>query len=76
MQEREEAKASIEIQGVRQTFGDVVALDGIDLSISPHTRLGIVGPSGCGKSTLLSDIAGLLEPDEGDNLDRNGDDTA
>ena len=65
MHEREGAKASIEIQGVRQTFGDVVALDGIDLSISPHTRLGIVGPSGCGKSTLLSDIAGLLEPDEG-----------
>jgi ABC-type nitrate/sulfonate/bicarbonate transport system ATPase subunit len=57
--------ASIDIRGVRQTFGDVVALDGIDLSIAPHTRLGIVGPSGCGKSTLLSDIAGLLEPDDG-----------
>jgi NitT/TauT family transport system ATP-binding protein len=57
--------AGIEIRGVRQTFGDVVALDGIDLSIRPHTRLGIVGPSGCGKSTLLSDIAGLLEPDDG-----------
>jgi ABC-type nitrate/sulfonate/bicarbonate transport system ATPase subunit len=57
--------ASIEIRGVRQTFGEVVALDGIDLSIAEHSRLGIVGPSGCGKSTLLSDIAGLLEPDEG-----------
>ena len=57
--------APIEIRGVRQTFGEVVALDGIDLSIPAHTRLGIVGPSGCGKSTLLSDIAGLLEPDDG-----------
>jgi len=57
--------ARIEIQDVRQTFGEVVALDGIDLSIQPNTRLGIVGPSGCGKSTLLSDIAGLLEPDDG-----------
>jgi NitT/TauT family transport system ATP-binding protein len=55
----------IEIQGVRQTFGEVVALDGIDLAVPQHTRLGIVGPSGCGKSTLLSDIAGLLEPDSG-----------
>lgn len=57
--------APIEIRSVRQTFGEVVALDGIDLSIPAHTRLGIVGPSGCGKSTLLSDIAGLLEPDDG-----------
>ncbi len=65
MSVREEDDAGIEIRGVRQTFGDVVALDGIDLSVRPHTRLGIVGPSGCGKSTLLSDIAGLLEPDEG-----------
>src|SRR3990170_4492339 len=55
----------LEIRGVRQTFGEVVALDGIDVSIAAHTRLGIVGPSGCGKSTLLSDIAGLLEPDAG-----------
>jgi NitT/TauT family transport system ATP-binding protein len=58
-------RLDIEIRGVRQTFGEVVALDGIDLSIAQHTRLGIVGPSGCGKSTLLSDIAGLLEPDSG-----------
>jgi NitT/TauT family transport system ATP-binding protein len=57
--------SAIEIVGVRQTFGTVVALDGIDLSVPTHTRLGIVGPSGCGKSTLLSDIAGLLEPDGG-----------
>jgi NitT/TauT family transport system ATP-binding protein len=56
---------SIEIRDVRQTFDEVVALDGIDLSVPPGTRLGIVGPSGCGKSTLLSDIAGLLEPDTG-----------
>jgi len=59
------SESSIRIEGVRQTFGEVVALEGIDLSIPEHTRLGIVGPSGCGKSTLLSDIAGLLEPDEG-----------
>lgn len=59
------ADSSIRIEAVRQSFGEVVALEGIDLAIPEHTRLGIVGPSGCGKSTLLSDIAGLLEPDEG-----------
>jgi NitT/TauT family transport system ATP-binding protein len=57
--------ASIEIQGVRHSFGELVALDGIDLSVRQHARLGIVGPSGCGKSTLLSLIAGLLEPTAG-----------
>lgn len=57
--------SSIAIEGVRQVFGDTVALDGIDLHIRMHTRLGIVGPSGCGKSTLLSNIAGLVEPSAG-----------
>jgi NitT/TauT family transport system ATP-binding protein len=59
------ADSTITILGVRQTFGEVVALDGIDLTVATHDRVGIVGPSGCGKSTLLSDIAGLLEPDTG-----------
>ena len=59
------AGLSIEIAGVHQAFGEIVALDGIDLSIAAHHRLGIVGPSGCGKSTLLSQIAGLLEPTAG-----------
>lgn len=59
------SSSSIGIQGVRQVFGDTVALDGIDLNVPMHTRLGIVGPSGCGKSTLLSDIAGLIEPNAG-----------
>ena len=62
---RMSADSSIVISGVRHVFGDVAALDGIDLSVREHSRLGIVGPSGCGKSTLLSLIAGLLEPTSG-----------
>jgi NitT/TauT family transport system ATP-binding protein len=62
---RSPGDSTIEIRAVRQTFGEVVALESIDLSVPAGSRLGIVGPSGCGKSTLLSDIAGLLEPDEG-----------
>jgi NitT/TauT family transport system ATP-binding protein len=62
---RTAADSSIVISGVHHVFGDVAALDGIDLSVGEHSRLGIVGPSGCGKSTLLSLIAGLLEPTSG-----------
>lgn len=55
----------LEIRGVRQRFGSIVALDRLDVTLPYHERLGIVGPSGCGKSTLLSAVAGLIEPSEG-----------
>jgi NitT/TauT family transport system ATP-binding protein len=55
--------AAIEIAGLRKEYlsgpGRVLALDGIDLSISPGEFVCIVGPSGCGKSTLLRILAGL-----------------
>ena len=50
---------------MRQYFGDVLALDGVDLSVPRHGRLAVVGPSGGGKSTLLALVAGLLEPSRG-----------
>src|SRR5215467_3460222 len=59
-------RSALEIQGVRQRFGSVLALERVDVSLAPHDRLGIVGPSGCGKSTLLSAVSGLLEPSEGE----------
>ncbi|MFN8186374.1 MAG: ABC transporter ATP-binding protein [Gaiellales bacterium] len=59
------AQLDIVVSEVHHAFGEVLALDGIDLSIRQHTRLGIVGPSGCGKSTLLSLIAGLVDPTGG-----------
>ena len=55
----------ITVRSVRKVFGDVVALDGIDLEIDRHSRVGVVGPSGGGKSTLLQLVAGLLDPDRG-----------
>jgi len=64
-----EAAAAIEVQGVHQTFasaaGDVVALEGIDLSIAPGEFVCLLGPSGCGKSTLLNAIAGFARPTAG-----------
>jgi NitT/TauT family transport system ATP-binding protein len=55
----------IAVQGVGRAFGEVVALDGVDLTVRGGRRVGLVGRSGCGKSTLLSCIAGLIEPDAG-----------
>jgi ABC-type nitrate/sulfonate/bicarbonate transport system ATPase subunit len=56
---------AIELRDVAKTFGQVVALAGIGLSVSRHSRVGIVGPSGGGKTTLLQIVAGLLEADAG-----------
>ena len=55
--------AAVEIAALRKEYvsaaGSVLALSGIDLSVSPGEFLCIVGPSGCGKSTLLRILAGL-----------------
>ncbi|WP_307874532.1 ABC transporter ATP-binding protein [Frankia nepalensis] len=57
--------AQIRLVGVSRRFGDVVAVERVDLTIPRHRRLAVVGPSGCGKSTLLGLISGLDEPDAG-----------
>jgi NitT/TauT family transport system ATP-binding protein len=46
--------------------GDIVALDGVDLSVGEHEFVALLGPSGCGKSTLLMIAAGLIGPTGGD----------
>ncbi|MFE9931015.1 ABC transporter ATP-binding protein [Streptomyces sp. NPDC005533] len=55
----------IVFEGVRKTFGDFTALDGIDLEIRSGEFLVVVGPSGCGKSTLLDLLGGLAAPTAG-----------
>jgi sulfate transport system ATP-binding protein len=56
---------SIEVRGVRKTFGDFVALADIDLHVGSGELVALLGPSGCGKTTLLRVIAGLEYPDAG-----------
>jgi len=56
---------SIELVGVRKSFGPVVAVDRIDLVVEPGTFVGLIGHNGAGKSTVLRMITGLLRPTEG-----------
>ncbi len=56
---------TLEARGLFLRFGDVRALDGIDLTVADSETVAIMGPSGSGKTTLLRVIAGLEPPDEG-----------
>jgi len=56
---------SIKTRGLVKRFGDLVALDKLDLDVAPGEIFFLLGPSGCGKTTLLRSIAGFHIPDEG-----------
>jgi daunorubicin resistance ABC transporter ATP-binding subunit len=56
---------AIRAEGVRHTFGDVVALDGLDLEVEPGTVFGLLGPNGAGKTTFVRVLATLLRPTAG-----------
>jgi len=58
----------VEIQGVTKRFGDVTAVDHMDLSIARGEFYSLLGPSGCGKTTTLRMIAGFEQPTEGEIL--------
>lgn len=56
----------LEVKGLRKRYGDLVALDGVDLAVPAGQTLVVMGPSGCGKSTLVRCLNRLLEPDSGE----------
>jgi daunorubicin resistance ABC transporter ATP-binding subunit len=56
---------AIQAEGLRHTFGDVVALDGLDLEVEAGTVFGLLGPNGAGKTTLVRVLATLLRPTAG-----------
>jgi ABC-2 type transport system ATP-binding protein len=56
---------AIAFDGVRKTFGKVVAVERIDVAIAPGTFCGLIGHNGAGKSTALRMLMGLLRPTEG-----------
>lgn len=56
----------IRVRGLRNSFGDQVIHEGLDLDVRRGEILGVVGGSGTGKSVLMRSIIGLQTPDEGD----------
>jgi spermidine/putrescine transport system ATP-binding protein len=59
------AGPAVKLVSLRRTYGDVHAVDGIDLAIADGEFFSMIGPSGCGKTTTLRMIAGLVDPTEG-----------
>jgi putative spermidine/putrescine transport system ATP-binding protein len=59
------APAEVRLEGLRKTFGDVVAVAEVDLDVREGEFFSLLGPSGCGKTTCLRMIAGFEEPTAG-----------
>jgi multiple sugar transport system ATP-binding protein len=57
--------ADVRFQSIRKTFGSVVAVDDVDLTVADGEFVVLLGPSGCGKTTLLRCLAGLEQVDSG-----------
>lgn len=57
---------ALETRGLRRTFGEIVAVDGIDLEVPSGSFYGFLGPNGAGKSTTIKCLTGLLRPSAGD----------
>jgi len=58
--------ATIRVRGVVKRFGEVRALDGVDLEAEPGSVLGLLGPNGAGKTTAVRVMTTLLKPDAGE----------
>ncbi len=56
---------AIRVDGVRKSFGAVLALDGVSLVVPRGQVYGLLGPNGSGKTTLIRSLVGLVEPDAG-----------
>jgi ABC-2 type transport system ATP-binding protein len=59
-------RAAVSVRGLVKSFGEVRALDGVDLEAAEGTVLGVLGPNGAGKTTAVRVMTTLLQPDEGE----------
>ena len=62
------AKPVLECRGLRKSFGERVAVDGVSFHIAEGETYGLLGPNGAGKTTTISMICGLLQSDGGEVL--------
>lgn len=58
-------RGSVELSNVTKRYGDVIAVNALNLEIKSGEFLSLLGPSGCGKTTTLRMLAGFEQPDEG-----------
>lgn len=56
---------ALELNGLVKRFGQIIAVDNVDLSVQEGEIFGLLGPNGAGKSTTINVICGLLRPDSG-----------
>ena len=56
---------AVSVRGLVKSYGDVRALDGVDLDVQEGTVLGLLGPNGAGKTTMIRVLTTLLKPDAG-----------
>ncbi|MDE0804146.1 MAG: ATP-binding cassette domain-containing protein [Acidimicrobiales bacterium] len=59
------ATPAVQASGLTKRYGDLTALDGLDLTVPEGSVLGLLGPNGAGKTTAVSILTTLLQPDEG-----------
>jgi len=59
------APLAIEATGLKKSFGDVRAVDGVDLAVATGSVYGVLGPNGAGKTTTIRMLATLIRPDAG-----------
>lgn len=62
---RGQRSAYLELDAIRKSFGEAIAVESVTLSVDRGERVALLGPSGCGKTTTLNMIAGFLTPDSG-----------
>lgn len=60
-----DGRTAVQVRGLVKHFGDVKAVDGVDLDVREGTVMGVLGPNGAGKTTLVRCLSTLLVPDAG-----------
>jgi branched-chain amino acid transport system permease protein len=63
---RADGKPVLELAGISRSFGRIVAVDDVSLTVGPGEIVGVIGPNGAGKTTLFDIVSGFLPPDAGE----------
>lgn len=56
---------AVEVKGLSKSYGNIIAVSGLDLTVETGEIFGLLGPNGCGKTTTIKMLLGLVGPDSG-----------